>query len=78
MALVGIINPGNPGLIDYWEDTATYSDPLDLLAAFLEGMSHRWLPIEVIQRGASFDLTVLDFKSHKWRRVRVAETKERL
>lgn len=78
MALVGIINPGSPGLIDYWEDDCTYSDPLEMLAAFLEGMNHRWLPIEVIQRGVEFDVTVLDFKSRKWRRVRVAERKDRL
>lgn len=78
MALVGIINPGSPGLIDYWEDDAEYDDPLSMLAAFLEGMSHRWLPIDVIQRGASFDITLLDFKSRKWRHVRVAERKARL
>lgn len=78
MALLGLFNPSSPGLMDYWEDDKEYTDSLDLINAFIEERRERWLPISVEPQGSGFAITVLDFKSRKWRHLTAVERKARL
>lgn len=65
-----------PGLVHY--TPTEHTDPAVAIASFIDDRRDRMMPISVERRGTEYDVLALDFKSKKWRCLRVGLVKERM